>query len=130
MEGKSIEKLYDSMAYSKAVCERIDAALKAKKMSRRELAKAIGLAPSTFQSMMERHADFSLVTLAKIREVIGIDPTAGMLGQTWYFDDDNTRETEYRLINAWRMASEDDRLVIAAVLKKYGFAEAADDGQH
>lgn len=125
MEGKSIEKLYDSMAYSKAVCERIDAALKAKKMSRRELAKAIGLAPSTFQSMMERHADFSLVTLAKIREVLGVDPTAGMLGR--YFDDD---ETEYRLVNAWRMASEDDRLVIAAVLKKYGFAEAADDGQH
>lgn len=103
------------------ICRRIDEALKAKKMSRRELAKQIGLAPSTLQSIMERHGDFSAVTLAKIGEVLGIDPTLGMLGKTFVFRDDADMETEYSLINAWRLASEDDRAVIAAVLKKYGF---------
>ncbi len=131
MSGKSIETLYQAMR----VCDRIDDALKAKKMSRRELAKAIGLAPSTFQSMMERHADFSLVTLAKMREVLGVDPTVGMLGRTLYFDSDEDRETEFQLVNAWRAASDDDRLVIGAVLKKYGFVypvekEVSDHGKH
>lgn len=106
---------------AKEVCRRIDDALKAKKMSRRELAKQIGLAPSTFQSIMERNGDFSAGTLVKIQEVLGIDPTLGMFGRTFYFDDDETRETEYQLVNAWRLASEDDRAVIATVLKKYGF---------
>lgn len=110
------------------VCRRIDAALQAKKMSRRELAKALGLAPSTFQSMMERKADFSLITLSRMTEILGIDPTLGMIGRTFIFQDDEERETEFQLVNTWRLASEEDRLVIAALMKRYGFIYPSSKG--
>ena len=103
------------------ICDRIDCALKAKKMSRRELARKIGVAPSTLQSIMERKGDFSAFTLFKIGEVLGIDPARCMIGRDFRFDDDDKREIEYALIAAWRAASEDDKLIIYATLKKYGF---------
>lgn len=117
------------------ICDRIDDALRAKKMSRRELARIIGIAPSTLQSIMERKGDFSAFTLFKIGEALGIDPARGMIGRDFRFENDDQREMEYALVTAWRAASEDDKLVISAVLKKYGFVyppekEAADDGQH
>ncbi len=117
------------------VCERLDAEMKRIKMSRRELARQINIPPSTFQSIMERKGDFSAQSLFRIREVLKFDPTEGMIGKQFIFQDEVEKEIEFNLLCAWRAASEDDRLVISALMKKYGFIypmekELIDNGEH
>ena len=52
--------------------ENIDRELEKRSMSRRKLAIAIGVPPSTFQSMMERKRGMTVELLRKIAEVLGM----------------------------------------------------------
>lgn len=52
--------------------ERIDGILKQKGMSRRAFARSIGMAPSTFQTAMEKGGNFSLENAAKIAIALDI----------------------------------------------------------
>ena len=54
------------------VCERIDEILKVKKMSRRQLAIEVGIAPSSFQSAMQRNTTLSLDMLFPIADYLKI----------------------------------------------------------
>lgn len=54
------------------VYDRIDKILAEKSMSRRKLAQQIGIAPSTFQSMMARKRGMTFETLMKITEQLKI----------------------------------------------------------
>ena len=54
------------------VCERIDQILEARNLSRRKLAIAAGIAPSSFQSAMARNKGLSLDMLFPISDVLNI----------------------------------------------------------
>ena len=54
------------------VYDRIDKILAEKSMSRRKLAQQIGIAPSTFQSMMARKRGMTFETFMKITEQLKI----------------------------------------------------------
>ena len=62
------------------VCERIDEELKKRGLSRRQLAIKAGIAPSSFQSAMQRNKDISLDMLFKISDVLEI-PITYLLGE-------------------------------------------------
>lgn len=53
-------------------CERIDALLAEKNMSRRQLAISAGIPPSSFQSAMQRNTTISLDMLFSISDVLGV----------------------------------------------------------
>lgn len=55
------------------VCEMIDAILKEKNMSRRQLAIAAGIPPSSLQSALSRNNGLSLDMLLPISDVLDID---------------------------------------------------------
>lgn len=54
------------------VCERIDEILRQREMSRRQLAITAGIAPSSFQSAMQRNGTLSLDMLFPISDVLNV----------------------------------------------------------
>lgn len=57
------------------ICERVDAILAERGMSRRKLAIKAGIPPSSFQSAMARNKNLSLDMLFPISDVLGISVT-------------------------------------------------------
>lgn len=76
------------------VCERIDEELKKRGLSRRQLAIKAGIAPSSFQSAMQRNKDISLDMLFKISDVLEM-PITYLLGEP-----ETDPEEELTLLNA------------------------------
>ena len=78
------------------VCERIDALLREKNMSRRQLAIKAGIAPSSLQSAMQRNTTISLDMLFPISEVLNVD--VEFLDTGYSPDDPARKEMEKRFI--------------------------------
>ncbi len=55
------------------VCERIDAVLKERGISRRKAAIMAGISPSTFQSAMQKNGNMSVNMLVPIAKVLHVD---------------------------------------------------------
>lgn len=61
---------------------RIDQLLNKKNMSRRQLAKMIGVPPTTLQSAFEKNSNLSVDRLSKIAKALGVEPS-DILGSNW-----------------------------------------------
>lgn len=78
------------------VCERIDALLQERNMSRRQLAIKAEIAPSSLQSAMQRNTTLSLDMLFPISEVLGVD--VDLLANGYRPDDDIPEEEKERML--------------------------------
>lgn len=61
---------------------RIDQLLNKKNMSRRQLAKIIGVPPTTLQSAFEKNSNLSIDRLSKIAKALDVEP-GDILGPSW-----------------------------------------------
>lgn len=62
----------ETIYYSQKAIREIDETLKEKKMSRRELARRIGMPPSTLQSIMEQGRDLPVTVYLRIKEALEV----------------------------------------------------------
>lgn len=62
------------------ICERIDAELKKRNLSRRQLAVRAGIPPSSLQSAMQRNGNLSIDMVLKIAGALGITYSRLVLG--------------------------------------------------
>lgn len=80
-------------------CERIDSILKSRNMSRRKLAIKAGIAPSSFQSAMERNGHLSLDMLFPISDVLGVPVQFLDIGEEEEYPDLATLDEEYERLS-------------------------------
>ena len=85
--------------------ENIDKELAKRGLSRRKLASAVGIPPSTFQSMMERKRGITLELLKRISDFLGVSiySLAGFdLASEAVTDEINQNQKEIKLLENFR----------------------------
>lgn len=85
--------------------ENIDKELAKRELSRRKLASAVGIPPSTFQSMMERKRGITLELLKRISDFLGVSiySLAGFdLASEAVTDEINQNQKEIKLLENFR----------------------------
>ena len=95
------------------VCERIDEELKKRGLSRRQLAIKAGIAPSSFQSAMQRNKDISLDMLFKISDVLEIEPEMDQEEADAFFNSIDESENSADLIQSELVALNSEGLKLA-----------------
>ena len=122
-----------------ALCNRISALLKERNISKTQIYEDCGITSAAFSLWNKEKATPMIQTLEKVADYLDVPfeslfidkydqlMTQGEQSQiTAPSSQDRMSYTEHVLVNCWRRASEDDKAVMAAVLKKYGFSYSSE----
>lgn len=126
-----------------AFCDRISALLKEKKISKTKFYSDCEITSAAFSLWNTEKAMPLIQNIEKMADYLNVPIEALLIdkyellmkllrdyenGQTvkTATAEDQMSYTEHVLVNCWRRASEDDRDIITAVLKKYGFSYSSE----